>query len=513
MSGAVSVGGPTSRARASLVGIAAPVAIWFAAAVLAYAVGFRMEIPWIYWQLLDAGMLAAHPLASLCYLHAQPPGLNALAALVLAAARALDVAPETVAAAVFGLLGAVGAVAFHRLVRRLTGSVAIATVALAAVVADPAYHVFANLFFYEFVLSVLLVLLVAAAVRYVDRGATRSLVAVTLLLATISLTRTLFHPLWSVGIWGIVVMLRAVRAAPSRASVLATLAVLIVALVSWPAKNWLVYGRFFSASMTAYSVARGVPGCDDISIARTMTRDRTPRPDAATVVAAAARVCGTAGSALLTENLESVGGGANWNALPHLVMAPWRERCAADWIRSEPGEWLRRAAGQYAMWMRPAFVDPYLGGARWLPSPAYRAYARAWQEVLFADLRPAVERRWPGWFLHRYARVPVTGAVPYTLFGFVLFPLLLVALVVRAVRPSDLAGATALLLLVAILWPMTAACLTDGLEGNRMRFPTTPLVVIGVCLLVRPRTARPMGSRTGLDRAWGAPPRRLSAER
>jgi len=38
-------------------------------------------------------------------------------------------------------------------------------------------------------------------------------------------------------------------------------------------------------------------------------------------------------------------------------------------------------------------------------------------------------------------------------------------------------------LLAIMVPPMIAACLTDGEEGNRMRFATTPMLVMGLCWL------------------------------
>jgi hypothetical protein len=60
-----------------------PVGLWLVAFVVARAAGFAMTMPWIFYQVLDAPVLAEHPLASLCYLHSQPPVLNALVAACL----------------------------------------------------------------------------------------------------------------------------------------------------------------------------------------------------------------------------------------------------------------------------------------------------------------------------------------------------------------------------------------------------------------------------------------------
>jgi hypothetical protein len=99
------------------------------------------------------------------------------------------------------------------------------------------------------------------------------------------------------------------------------------------------------------------------------------------------------------------------------------------------------------------------------------------------DLRPAIERLQPDLFLHREAMLR-GRPVPYTLFGFVVFPLLVALAAWQQVfRPRTLRTTTAAAALLCLLWPMLAACLTDGQEGNRMRFSTTPgLIVVAVCL-------------------------------
>jgi hypothetical protein len=464
-------------------------AIWAVATAAAYAVGFRMVVPWHYWQLLDETVLLPHPVASLCLLHSQPPVLNALAAALLMVADASAVSVDAVITVVFALIGALGAVVTWRLVREITGSWQLAAVGVALVVADPAYHTFANLFFYEFILHLLLLVLATTAISWVDRGEERMLFALTAVLAAISLTRTLFHPAWAVAFWLLVVWLRG-RVAPTwQPRFAAVLALLVAALLAWPAKNALVYGQFLYSSMTGYSLAYGVTGC-------TFGADLAPYSPAEmaaltpAVVTRATSVCGDLGVEALTAGAER-NGTPNWNAVSHLLLAPARVRCAVAWIAHHPAEWLQRAAGQYAMWMQPAFVDSHLGRLVGPASAPYIRYVDLWRNGLFMDLRPLAERAWPSSFLHEAAVVRSTRRpVPYTLYGFVLFLALVAALAARgnrAKRRND--AAIAWILLALILCPMVAACLTDGTEGNRMRFATTPLVVAAFLFVVHPRPA------------------------
>src|SRR5262245_38137951 len=98
----------------------------------AHVAGFRMRIPWEYYQLLDGRALLQHPLGSLCFLHSQPPALNTLLALVLRVATALAVSPERVAAACFLALGFLGALALVHVTKIVTGSRLVASLAVVA---------------------------------------------------------------------------------------------------------------------------------------------------------------------------------------------------------------------------------------------------------------------------------------------------------------------------------------------------------------------------------------------
>jgi hypothetical protein len=445
-------------------------------------VGFSMVIPWRAFQLLDGPTLRAHPLESLCLLHSQPPGLNLLLAIVLRVADACGVPAEQVANVGFAALGLAGALAVAYLAVGLTGSRAVAMLAVLAMLADPGFHVFGHLFFYEFLDCVLVVLLLAATTRHLVTGSRTTVVAVAVIAAALALTRTLFHPLWAAAYCMLVIVLRGrIEPAPRQRLAHGALAaaVLLPALLAWPAKNLLVYGRFTMASMTAFNVARAVPGCQGIAFTATSTGSGA----AAELGARAVARCGSSAEAVVLSPSKQ-DGSQNWNHVGFLAAGPELTRCATTWRLEHPVEWLAKAAGQYAMWTRPTFVHPYDGAllgptdARWI------AYATAWEDVAFPDLRPAVERVLPDFFLHREAMLR-GRPVPYTLFGLVVLPAILaLAAWQQIAHPRTLRSAVALAALLVVLWPMLAACLTDGQEGNRMRFSTTPaLLVIAIGLV------------------------------
>jgi len=470
------------------------VCIYAASLGVAHLARLRMAIPWRFDQLLDGSSLRAHPLASLCLLHSQPPGLNVLLAGVLSVADVLGVLDEHVAAVCFAALGLIGTLVLVSLATALTGSRLVALLALVTMVAEPGTQIFGHLFFYEFLDQVLTVLLLTATMRYLVHGRRVGVLAMAGLSAALALTRTLFHPLWAVGYCALAIVLRG-RLAPGRRDQLAhgvlALAVLVPLLLAWPTKNLLVFGHFTMATTTAHNAARGVPSCE--SVTPTSARTGLPWTAIALGARAVARCGGNAADVLLRPNKPD--GSPNWNHLGYLAIAPSLARCATAWRLDHPVAWLAKAAGQYAMWTRPTFVNPYtqhiygvgVQNARWI------VYAAEYQRIAFADLRPTVERLLPNLFLHREA-VVIGQPVPYTLFGFVVLPVILaLAAWQQIARPQSVRTAVAAAALTIVVWAMLATCLTDGQEGNRIRLSTAPaLLVVELCLIgeLLPRRAR-----------------------
>ena len=458
---------------------AIPVVVFLVGLGLARVNGFAMNIPAQFYQLLDMHALAGHPVAALCYLHTQPPGLNLLLEIVLAVARLVGATPAAIAGGFFVACGLVGAVLLWRTLLAVTESVLLSTLGLVASLANPGFYVFEHLFFYEFLLHTALILLLAATAGYLGHGGGRRLYTIALLLAAIALTRTLYHPLWACGTFVLVVTLRAGlddRLAGIRHAVGAG-ALLLGLLCLWPIKNWIVFGRPFYSSTTPYNLARLVPGCPP-AITSPPLLGPVASPAVAAVVARAERVCGPDAAELLTSPAKG-DGSPNWNHAMLLVVAPERTRCGLAWRREHPVDWLARAAGLYALWTRPTFVHPYSSDQIIGPlNDHYRRYALAYDRTLFFDFRPAFERLHPDWFLHGQAMVR-GQKVPYTLLGFVVFPavasITVVLLLTRRWRHRE---ALALMALLCWLWPMVAACLSDGWEGNRMRFSTGPAFLI-----------------------------------
>ena len=149
-------------------GILLTALLYLSAVAVAHLVGFRMEIPWGYVQLLDARIVSEHPATSLWYMHNQPPGLTAVFALVMNASRLLDASPESVAKLLFLAGGLLGVCLLFQMLFQLTGSRMASLAGVAVLLASPGYHLFANLFFYTFLLHLLLLALLWLAWRFLE---------------------------------------------------------------------------------------------------------------------------------------------------------------------------------------------------------------------------------------------------------------------------------------------------------------------------------------------------------
>ena len=147
------------------------------------------------------------------------------------------------------------------------------------------------------------------------------------------------------------------------------------------------------------------------------------------------------------------------------------------------------AVTQYALWTRASYADCYLPGVAVPGNAAYRAYALAHQAVFYPDLRWLGEAILPA--VTASIRSGVTGnLVPLTLFGVLFFPLVLLGALAwnwkAAAHRRDAAALTCLLMAFCVSWVLVVPCLTDGHEGNRMRFAVDPLILaLGLTLAHR----------------------------
>ncbi len=464
------------RAKASTLPAVAAAAYVVAAAAAA-AVGFRFWVPWVVVQLLDQAALAREPVRALLALHAQPPALNAVLAAALRLAALAGRGPEVLLAPLFFLLGGLVVVLLALLVRRLTGSSALALGAALLAAADPALHVYGTVYFYELPLAALLLVALAAALRYLESGRERHLAAFVLAVGGMSLLRSLYHPLWAAAMLALLLWGRS-RLAPGerrRAAWVRGAALLALLVAVWPLKNALLFGAPVTSSWGGYNLSRGTP-VQHPALWRYIETGTAPP--------ALERAWRRRAPAFLREAPVLVApvkatGHRNWNHYSFLLTSRELAREALRWRREHPREWLRQAAANYLLWGRASYLDSYWGRPRGPDHPLYQGYVRWHERLLFPNLRGPVERLTRGAPVHGLTTV-WGGPAPYTLFAVAGLPLLLAAaalLLPRRLRAGPEAW-VALLALAALLWVLLVPCLTDGTEGNRMRYPVSPCVLL-----------------------------------
>jgi hypothetical protein len=263
----------------------------------------------------------------------------------------------------------------------------------------------------------------------------------------------------------------------------------VVLVLLWPAKNQLVFGHFVYSSWLGFNLTVRTPvepyepfqdfrdhGRIHSSLRQQIESFEGLFPDDDLSIVRAVKQA----------SFEKI---PNWNHLAVLYTNAELTRRGIDWRLRHPTEWMRMAAGRYFMTMRPSFVFPYSARTIFSAGPKYDAYAARYRDSVHPDLRPWFERAVPGWFVHDYAVIR-DRPIPYTPFAFV-YPLFLLACAVVAVRKRrEPIGWFLALCALMSAWTVFVPALSDGVEGNRMRLATAPLVCIGMFALLQIATHR-----------------------
>lgn len=229
---------------------------WLAVYLLVWATGQRFSTAYLDygWQLVPWDILSKRPLQSVWFLHIQPPLWN----LTLGGLARLSPFTDAITLqALQAAIGATGAACAATIARRCRlGLVASVVVALIAT-ANP--EVLRNAFepTYELATSTLLLAVVVVLARFAAepswrRGPLLLAVAGT----TVVLTRSLYHPVWLAVLLAAALVLA--RRHLDRRQVLAALAVPVLLIGGWTAKNQALYGRATLSSWFGMNLQRAV---------------------------------------------------------------------------------------------------------------------------------------------------------------------------------------------------------------------------------------------------------------
>jgi len=193
-----------------------------------------------FWQFLEIDQLSRNLWQALIHLHMQPPALNALVGVGM---KLFGQAAPRVFELLFGAMGIAMDMALFWLIVRLAGNRVLAWTVTLLVAASPVFMIYENHLFNTHLVATLMVLALFVLERTVATGKTSWLLAYGLALLAITLFRSMYHPLW----WVALFPLGLLGVKPGRRPI-ATGAILFLAVLAWPLKNYAVFERFTSST-------------------------------------------------------------------------------------------------------------------------------------------------------------------------------------------------------------------------------------------------------------------------
>ncbi len=431
--------------------------------LLALLAGYRMQIPWAFHQLLDEPLLRARLGESIVCLHGQPPLLNLVLGLTLKLARATTVAPETLLAAGQFLVGAALVAALAILFREVLGPGLLAPLGMVFFLLNPMLYVSLVEYFYTAHELLLLALFGLFAQRVLRTGRAGALAGAGGCAVALSALHSLYHFAAMLALLACLALLAPAgkngrRLDTARGLVLAAST---IALLAWPAKNLLVFGFFGSSSWVGLNLANGL-GVSYPPLARLFLPGTGPPSEALRAEASRLVPERFEGVAALTE-LTKQDGSPNWNHFSVIELSRETESRVLGRLREEPALLLHRAWRNYSSYTLFSGRHPLEGSLDWkVRGPASRLWLESYERLAFQ------------YFGRNTRDEPFTGF-------FTLFPLTMGLAVVRTARclgSRPVEARTALVLLLVVLWVLGMVLFVDGREGNRLRFPTDPFIIL-----------------------------------
>jgi hypothetical protein len=222
---------------------------------LAWALGVRFDSAPIdyFWQYLDPNLLRDDLLGSLVHLHSQPPGFNGLLGLVLM----LAADPGNWFALLYHGLGLATCLGLFVLLARLGMDPIRAGIASALFAASPTAVLYEHWLFYTHLVACFLVLAALLVQTLVARRRTRDAVMLSLVVAALACTRSLFHLSWAMAMTaGALLIVRRTDPKLRIAKLALAMAPALLLVVSIYAKNAVLFGTPASSTWLGMSLSK-----------------------------------------------------------------------------------------------------------------------------------------------------------------------------------------------------------------------------------------------------------------
>jgi hypothetical protein len=444
---------------------------WLGVWCAAWAAGVRF-MTYAHWQDIDPVLLEQAPWQSLFHLHAQPPLLNAVAALGLAL---FGSAASKAWYVLFALLALATVQLTFKLVEALTASRGVALVTALLLLVSPSFIAYSHLFLY-----MLPAALLATASAWVVRGAVEDggwprLALVAAVFGTAPLLWAAFHPVWLLLATPWVVWVSAAR----RRALLA-MSVAIVVLAACILKNGLLFDSWQMSSWSGMNLARvtvqQLPQAQRKKLVASRLLSRISLIDPFADLGRYRAVPDPAPTGVpLLDMARKHGGERNLHHLKYVAVARRYGRDATRLLRARPRRYLRTVRdGFWQLYLHPASdhfeTQPAIEQLGW--------YDRAYELVVYG--RP-LEHTFPD---PKKPKPPWTTAIESGILLRLWFLAVLIGgplWVVRLGRAGRLRspdGAT-VASLVGVLWYVTLICnATEFGENQRFRFVVEPIAFV-----------------------------------
>ncbi|MCX6784713.1 MAG: hypothetical protein NTV81_02110 [Candidatus Komeilibacteria bacterium] len=204
-------------------------------------VSFNLEYLEKGWQFIDPALLKNQLWSSLWYLHSQPPLFNLFSGLVL---QLFPVHFSLVFHWFFVMAGLALTVFLFLIMRKLKINWWLAVVITLLFVLSPTIILFENFFFYDYLVLVILLISVFFLQQYLEKNKSGYLFTFFLILSLLTLLRSLFHLVWFLVIF--LVLLYFYRRNWKKVILASLIPFLLI--IGWYGKNLYLFGNFGASS-------------------------------------------------------------------------------------------------------------------------------------------------------------------------------------------------------------------------------------------------------------------------
>ena len=448
---------------------------------LCLLMGFRMEVPFHYWQLASPGLLADRLRETILNLHSQPPLLNLALGLLLKVGASAGIPTEHLILTLNFVLGGIAVAAIAELSGALVENLKVRIAVVAVFLLNPMFYDYLFFYFYTFYEIVLLSVMAVYVHRYLSGRKFMHYMAVCILAAALVYMRSLFHFTWAFVIIGALPALgmpRGKRLPAYNAKVMACAIATAFVLFAWPMKNYVKFGFFGYSSWQGYNLASGLP-VKHPAVEGVFYRSPSFALSDAQVELAMSYVPERYRGVPVLAEVVKPDNSPNWNHYSVIEFSKELGKDAATLMRERPGLLFSKALtfylARYSLY--EGNVDPGTGIVRPQAVPVEgvrRWWMGAYETAVF---------QYYGWGMRNmgvYGDIENATAVPLTGFALV-FPVLMLGafyMTYKSWKTDTVRAATAAFMLYTICWVLVMVLFVDGVEGNRIRFPTEPFTFI-----------------------------------